>query len=145
MKKCVLFIIVLALTLLLTGGFLAFRSIEPIPQNDPINGNDRLIKNNVTAEIEQDFETNGNDSIFTTTPISSSTIPSSVENSTVTPLPNLHLESGSLYRFFKTQKEQYLEQRDEQDSDVETTTMETNVTVGLLKSLEKDDQKDQKP
>lgn len=143
MKKCVLFIIVLALTLLLTGGFLAFRSLEPVP-HDPINGNDRLVKDNVT-EIEQDFETNGNDSIFTTTPTSSSTLPSSLENSTVTPLPNLHLESGSLYRFIKTQKEQYLEQRDEQDSDVETTTMETNVTVGLLKSLEKDDQKDQKP
>ena len=140
MKKCVLLIIVLALTLLLTGGFLAFRSLEPVP-HDPINGNDRLVKDNVTTEIEQDIETNDNDSISTTTPTSSSTLPSSLENSTVTPLPNLHLESGSLYRFFKTQKEQYLEQRDEQDSDVETTTMETNVTVGLLKSLGKDDQK----
>ena len=141
MKKCVLFIIVLALTLLLTGGFLAFRSLEPIP-HDPINGNDRLVKDNVTTEIEQDFETNGNDSIFTTTPTSSSTLPSSLENSTVTPLPNLHLESGSLYRFFKTQKEQYLEQKGEQDSDdVESTTMETTVTVGLLKSLGQEDQK----
>ena len=140
MKKCVLFIIVLALTLLLTGGFLAFRSLDPVPQNDPINGNDRLVKDNVT-EAEQDFETNGNDSIFTTTPTSSSTLPSSLENSTVTPLPNLHLESGSLYRFIKTQKEQYLEQRNEQDSDVETTTTETNVTVGLLKSIGKDDLK----
>ena len=141
MKKCVLFIIVLALTLLLTGGFLAFRSLEPIP-HDPINGNDRLVKDNVTTEIEQDIETNGNDSIFTTTPTSSSTLPSSLENSTVTPLPNLHLESGSLYRFFKTQKEQYLEQKGEQDSDdVESTTMETTVTVGLLKSLGQEDQK----